>query len=124
MDPNFYFILTAAFGAFAQEVIYWYDLRKKIGNKRLEKLRKSTSYWVVTALMIVVSAIGAWLLYGDSEIPRNLQFLMGAAFPLIFKKLVDAVSDVDQTNLGYSPLKDYFQLYSFSRQEAESVRAE
>lgn len=113
MDDDLSFLLVAAFGAFTQEVLYWFDLKDKFHTKRFQGILRSRQVWLITLLMIFVSSLGTWILYGERSIPRDLQFILGAAFPLIFKKLVSAVGRKDEPNLGASSIKDYFELLSF-----------
>ena len=106
------FLASAAVGSAAQEILHWYDMRGKLGSKRLRALISSKGYWVVTILMIAISPLCAWFLVGPGT--HQTAFLAGAAFPLIFKKSVSAFAEKDQTNLGGASLRDYFLLFSTS----------
>ena len=103
------FLLTAGFGAFVQEFLHWYDLRKKLHKDEYKALLKSISYWIIVIIMIVVSAIGVWILYSEKIADsRDLQLLLGAAFPLLFKKLVGGVTNNDVTLGPKSTISNYF----------------
>lgn len=109
------FLLVAFFGALTQEVAHWYELRSKFSEKRTKALFSSYEYWLITLGMMIISPIGCWLLFADQEISKQLQFIVGAAFPLIFKKAVTAISSKDQITLGDSNVRDYFLLYGGSK---------
>jgi hypothetical protein len=104
------FLAAAAVGSAAQEILHWYDMRGKLGSKRLRALVSSKGYWVITVLVIAISPLCAWFLVGPAT--HQTAFLAGAAFPLIFKKSVSAFAEKDQTNLGGASLRDYFLLFS------------
>ena len=111
MHNDLFFILTASFGAFCQEVAHWYDLRNKLESKRYDKLWRSWKYWLITLSMIMVSGLGTWILYkGRLELP-DVYFIIGAGFPLIFKKLIAGIGS-GQIHLGKSDsiVEDYFQM--------------
>ena len=101
-------VLVAALGASLQELIYWYDLRRKMGDEG-GKLAKLPSYWLITALMIVGSAFGTAVWYVDSgtQSPRTY-LLVGAAFPLLLKKAVSAFG-TSPVKLGSIGLMSYFR---------------
>lgn len=107
------FIIISGLGALAQEVAHWHELRKKFAKKRVKALLRSREYWLITLAMIVLSPFCCWALFGQDEIGRQFQFISGAAFPLLLKKIVSAFSEFDATKLGASSVSDYFQLYSF-----------
>jgi hypothetical protein len=44
-------ILLACFGAFLQELIHWYGIRRKLELKLYKKDIRSLPYWIVTILM-------------------------------------------------------------------------
>ncbi|MGF6924677.1 hypothetical protein QFZ48_000177 [Chitinophaga sp. W2I13] len=92
-QPQLIFILIAIFGSICQELLYWYELRNKLDAKENKKLLHSKPYWVITFVMIVVSGIGTWLIFYDKEVdfPNKIPFVLGAAFPLVFKKIVAAL---------------------------------
>lgn len=107
-------ILICSFGAFTQEFIHWYELRGKLHLNKYKTMIKSPLYWIITICMILISGIGCYLLF-ETKIYnyKDLQFILGAAFPLIFKKMVSSISNNYETKLGdeknYNQvLKDYF----------------
>jgi hypothetical protein len=105
------FFGAALVGAAAQELLHWYDLRGKLGFKRLQALCRSSEYWIITTLMILMSPLCCWLLLGEQSTSKQTAFLAGAAFPLLFKKGVSAFAQKDQTTLGDSSVRDYFLLF-------------
>lgn len=108
------FLLAAGLGALMQELAHWYELRKKFSTKRVQSLFRSKEYWLITFLMIFLTPICCWILFGQGDSSPPMQFISGAAFPLFFKKLVSSFASKDQIPLGPSSISDYFQLYSFT----------
>ncbi|TMI72331.1 MAG: hypothetical protein E6H09_10630 [Bacteroidetes bacterium] len=103
------FILVAMFGAFVQEFSHWYEKRKELDNEMFTRLMKSKIYWVIVLAMILVSGIGTYLLFGQDIMGKNKAiFVIGAAFPLIFKKTVKIAANRD-VELGDNLLEIYFQ---------------
>lgn len=94
MNPQITFILTSSFGALCQEILYWFELRNKLKDKQISNLMRSKFYWIITLLTILISGIGTWILFYD-QIPdkKSIQFILGAAFPAIFKKLVQTYKE-------------------------------
>jgi hypothetical protein len=116
MKSDWIYLLAAFVGAIGQEISYWYDLRAKLTQKRYQILVRSPGYWVVTLAMTVFSAVGAWLLYRDDVQRVDVYLLAGAAFPLLFKKLVAASSE-RSPKLGRedsfaraAPIRTYFNV--------------
>jgi hypothetical protein len=66
---NTTFVLAACFGSFCQEVLYWFELRKKLGEEENQKLLKSGYYWTITILVVVVSGY-----YFTTIHPLSLKF--------------------------------------------------
>jgi len=89
MDSHCAKIVAAAFGAFAFEVVQWYDLRAKLSAKKYQKLIRSKGYWIITVLMMIVGSGGAAILFLD-RLAAPEMMVAGAAFPTLFKKLVSA----------------------------------
>ena len=89
MDSHSAQIVAAAFGAFAFEIVQWYDLRTKLPVKRYQNLIRSKGYWIITGLMIIVGSAGAVILFLD-RLAASEMMVAGAAFPTLFKKLVSA----------------------------------
>lgn len=114
---NLKIILIAAFGAAMLELVYWYELRKRLDNRRYRKLLRSRAYWVVVGLFIVGSGLATWVWYGAeqagqmSQDPRDY-FLVGAAIPLLLKSAVRALGTGGAPHLGSEEggvWGDYFQ---------------
>lgn len=103
------FILIASFGSIVQEVIHLYDLRNTLHLPDTSPIVTSWKYWVVTLLMVIVSGIGTWILYGENLSIKSVIFILGAAFPLLFKKLVSSATSKKETELGGFTIKDYFK---------------
>lgn len=107
-DNSVVLIVTAIFGSFCQEVLHWYDLRNSLEDDKYRRLIRSYAYWVVTSLTILISGFGIWIMYGDQIKVKSAYFILGASFPLLFKKAVSSVGDRGDINLGTSVIKDYF----------------
>lgn len=96
---HFIFIVIAAFGAIAQEFLHWYNLSRKLEPKEFSKLYKSRFKWPISIGVVLISAIGSWILFHDKfDGDFTYQFLSGAAFPSLFKKLSEAF--ITRTQLG------------------------
>jgi len=109
-ETDYVFILIASFGAAIQELMYWFELRYYLGDKKKWEALKSIRYWTVTILMIISSGLGTWILYDETLTIKSAQFILGAAFPMIFKKLVKQMNS-QSTQLGINfTIKDYFQI--------------
>lgn len=87
-------ILVASAGALCQEVLHWYNLRNKLLDTEVKNLIRSKGYWIITIAMIVFSGFGTYYLFCE-DIPQktSVLFVLGAAFPSLFKKLVEAKSN-------------------------------
>jgi len=86
-------VWPAAAGALAQEVLHWYRLRTRLERPEYQRLLRSRAYWVITAAMIAMSSFGTALIYGTRSAGADELFVLGAAFPMIFKKLVAAAGE-------------------------------
>jgi glucan phosphoethanolaminetransferase (alkaline phosphatase superfamily) len=126
MNIHLEFILVSSFGVVVQEIIHWFDVRKKLDEEEQQKVLKSKYYWFITILAIIVFGIGTWIVFFPFEKkPSNSQaltdiislrivFLLGAAFPVIFKKLVALKQDLGNTSLerqGKLNFKDVLKVY-------------
>ena|SRR5215831_11759121 len=83
----------AALGAALQELVHWYTLRGRLSDPEYASEIRSASYWIITVLMILGAGAGttAWY-YDQSQHTTTREYLlMGAAFPTLFKKLVQAL---------------------------------
>lgn len=109
--------LVALLGAILQETAHWYSIRNRLEVPQYEKLMTSSGYWAVTIIMIAGGSAGtlAWY-YDTTPSPTMKEYLvMGAAFPVIFKKVVQAfVSSsppreaVDQGDSKPNQIRTYF----------------
>lgn len=103
------FVLIAMFGAFVQEFSHWYEKRRELDKDEYKILIKSKAYWVISLLMVIVSGFGTYLLFKDDILGKSKAiFVIGAAFPLIFKKAVKITTN-DEVELGDNPVKLYFK---------------
>jgi len=93
MDPQLIFTLIATFGAICMEAVHWYELRNKLEEQEQQKLLRSKYYWIITILMIVISGIGTYLLFYEPSIKKSIPFVLGAAFPVLFKKAIAAAQE-------------------------------
>jgi hypothetical protein len=118
VDSFFLFALAAALGALCQEVMQWYELRNKLKDEDFKKLFSSLWYWVITFGTIIFSGVGTTFLFYDPNSAAKVPFIIGAAFPLIFKKLRSAWESRDlggaETDLPNAPslqevAKKYYQ---------------
>ena len=106
-------ISVAAFGAALQELYFWYAARTELSKSKYNSLLKSVRYWVVVALMVAASGFGTWVWFSPEQQAARTYLLMGAAFPIFFKKLVAAFIS-KETKLGAktetttASLRDYF----------------
>lgn len=109
MNEKLILILISSFGALTQEILHWYDLRGKLDHQRYKKMIKSGGYWIIISITIVVSGVGTFLLFSDNFKPDNysIPFILGAAFPLLFKKAVSGISKNTNQHLG-GKNEDYF----------------
>jgi hypothetical protein len=119
MTPAIFAIAIGTFGAILQELLVWYNARKKLETEEYRALFASTKYWTVVTAMAIGAGIAAWVwFYPDQQAPRSY-LLFGAAFPVLFKKAVDAFIPA-KTALGQGPedkqvaarknvLRNYFQ---------------
>lgn len=83
-------VWPALAGALAQEVLHWYGLRSRLARPDVARLVRSPGYWLITLAMIGVSGVGTALVYGGPASRPGISFVLGAAFPVLFKKLIAA----------------------------------
>jgi hypothetical protein len=84
--------LPALFGAVFQEVLRWAPLLAR-SPTATEKLRlSSTWYWCPALLVAAGGTIGTYYFTLNSATTPLHCMALGAAFPSLFKKLVDAVA--------------------------------
>lgn len=106
--------LVSALGALLLEVAYWYELRHQLSEDKYNNTLRSFSYWIISALMILLSPMAA-LIWFDAEekVALKTYFLMGAAFPHFFKNAISLFLE-KKTHLGANhisqtdALRNYF----------------
>lgn len=116
-QPQITFILIAIFGSLCQELLYWYEIRNKLEAEENKKLLHSKSYWIITLIMIAVSGIGTWLIFFDKgvDFPNKIPFVLGAAFPLVFKKIVAALQSRDLGDIKNAKAKSSYNFEDVSK---------
>jgi hypothetical protein len=112
-------ILIACFGAFTQEFLHLYDLRKQITTsaqrKKYDKMLRSLDYWLLSAGFTLVGGVFTWLWYhGDVGLRSRDYLVMGIAFPLIVKKVISAFSQETKVKLGEKVKLEEGAEFSFS----------
>jgi hypothetical protein len=89
------FLMMAAAGSLVQECFHWYDLRGKLGPERYQALIQSRLYKAIVVGMVVMSPLTSWLLFSQKlggDQMQDVQSIMGAACPLIARKIVSALT--------------------------------
>jgi hypothetical protein len=114
LDPTA--IGTACFGACLQELMHWHEAKTKLSESKYKKLLHSASYWIICTLMVLGSGFGTWVWYYPESQSLRTYLLFGAAFPLLFKKLVSLFVSKEtklgvQKEAGSSSLRDYFSIF-------------
>lgn len=104
MSAELIYGLVGAFGAMIQEVFHLYERREK-----LDFIKKSLGYWSITTMMILVSGVGTSIWFYGQTPTLQTCLVMGAGFPLIFKKAVGVITIDKRTHLGDEDLiQNYF----------------
>lgn len=103
------FIALAIFGAITMELVHWYELRNKLEEEDTQKLIKSKYYWIITMSMIVISGFGTYILFFEKALKMSIPFVLGAAFPTIFRKVVESSQSRDLGNNNLSGTKLTFR---------------
>ena len=85
--------LAAFTGAVMQELMHWRDRHQRIPHTEYDQNKQG--YWLLSVLMILGSTVGTWFWFDDVTEAKRSFLLMGAAFPLIFKKAVAAFESKD-----------------------------
>jgi hypothetical protein len=83
-------VVAPFLGAILIEVVHWYQLRSKLHLKRYRALLRSSTYWAVTAVMIALGGLGTILVFGEA-LSVSEMFIVGAALPALFSKIVSAI---------------------------------
>ena len=79
-------VIAAFVGSVSAEVLFWYQARSKLPDRKYQRLMKSKAYWGSTIAMVLLCVTGSVLwFYGDVVSPRGY-LLAGAAFPVLIKR--------------------------------------
>ena len=114
MTPALSDIAIGTFGAILQELLFWYNARTKLDTEEYRAILTSARYWVVVTAMGIGSGIAAHVWFSPNQQAARTYLLFGAAFPVLFKKAVDAFIPA-QTHLGAAAetkqrvLRNYFK---------------
>jgi len=108
LTPAVFDISVGTFGAILQELLFWYNARTKLSTEDYKAIAMSPGYWVVVTAMAIGSGIASYLWFRPDQQSARTYLLCGAAFPVLFKKAVDAFIPA-QTKLGQNTLTKYFR---------------
>jgi hypothetical protein len=100
MTPAVFGIAVGTFGAVLQELLFWYNAKDKLESQEYRAIIASAKYWIVVSAMAVGSGIAAYLWFSPDQQAARTYLLFGAAFPVLFKKSVDAFIRSPGTPLG------------------------
>jgi hypothetical protein len=92
-------ISVGMFGAILQELLYWYNARTKLDSEESRTILRSAGYWLVVIAMAIGAGVASYLWFKPNQQAARTYLLFGAAFPVLFKKAVDAFIP-NQTHLG------------------------
>jgi len=90
MTPAVFGISVGTFGAVLQELLYWYNGRTKLDSDEHKTILESKRYWFVVVAMTIASGVAAYVWFLPEHQSSRTYLLFGAAFPVLFKKAVDA----------------------------------
>jgi hypothetical protein len=121
MTPAIFAIAVGTFGAVLQELLFWYNAKNKLESQEYRAILASAKYWIVVSAMAVGSGIAAYIWFSPDQQAARTYLLFGAAFPVLFKKAVDAFIPARVTTLGTTEdekrqdakkkiLKNYFKV--------------
>lgn len=96
MESILWSFAAALFGGIFQEVLHWWYLRTRLTTRHYKARLKSKGYWIITSIVVIMSAIGVAWFYG-SRLEHLEVAILGAAFPEIFRKLVTAAKQQNVT---------------------------
>jgi hypothetical protein len=107
-------IAIGSFGAILQELLFWYNARTKLDTEEYRAILDSVRYWLVVTAMIIGSGIASYVWFSPDQQAARTYLLFGAAFPVLFKKAVDAFNPA-RTHLGkedakINALTNYFKV--------------
>jgi hypothetical protein len=101
VTPATFAIAVGTFGAILQELLFWYNAKTKLDTDEYRAILASPRYWIVVTAMAIGSGVATYLWFSPSTQEARTYLLFGAAFPVLFKKAVDAFIPA-QTHLGAS----------------------
>ena len=100
---------VGAFGAAVQEGLYWWNVRKKLDDQEIQKIKAHFGAYILIVLaMIFCSGVAGYLWFRPAHETARTYLLFGAAFPVLFKKVVDAFIS-DSPKLGNGTLRAYLK---------------
>jgi hypothetical protein len=99
MSPRTFDIAVGTFGAILQELLFWHNAKTKLGTEEYRAILASPGYWIVVAAMAIGSGVASYLWFSNDQQAARTYLIFGAAFPVLFKKAVDAFIPT-QTQLG------------------------
>jgi hypothetical protein len=99
MKPFMFAILVGTFGAVLQELLFWYNAKTKLATEEYRAILTSPGYWIIVTAMAIGSGISAYIWFSPDMQAARTYLLFGAAFPVLFKKAVEAFIPT-QTKLG------------------------
>jgi len=99
MSPAVFAILVGTFGGVLQEVLYWYNAKTKLDTAEYRTILTSKRYWCIVVAMVIGSGVASYIWFLPGHESSRTYLLFGAAFPVFFKKAIDAFSPKD-TRLG------------------------
>ncbi|MHA7776000.1 hypothetical protein [Roseibium sp. M-1] len=97
--------LVGLFGGLVAELVHWYGLRT---NPRFPEYLKSAMYWIITALMILVSGAFTWLNFG-SQAQALTAFQIGLLTPLILQKVISGAAGAETARSPRANVMDFFR---------------
>jgi hypothetical protein len=82
MTPAIFAIVVGTFGAILQELLVWYNARKKLETEECRALFASTKYWTVVTAMAIGAGIAAWVwFYPDQQAATDAPVRFGRFRP-------------------------------------------
>jgi hypothetical protein len=97
--------LVGCLGAIGAETLHWHGLRRRA---RLPPYLKSTFYWIVTFVMVLLGGFVAWLRYGADGSALDV-FATGLAAPIVLQKLISQAGRASLGSRGPEEgLRDFF----------------
>jgi hypothetical protein len=111
MTPAAFDILVGTFGAVLQELLFWYNAKTKLDTEEYRAILTSAHYWIVVTAMAIGSGIASYLWFSPEQQSARTYLLCGAAFPVLFKKAVDAFIPAQRLGVEREAKKKVLQSY-------------